>query len=133
MCLKYRLNRFVFSSSATVYGNQDSPLVEGVQLKKTNNPNGETKAMSERILSDFVAAHTEFAVSLLRNFNLIGAHISGLIGEDPLGTPNNLMPYITRVAKGELSKLCVYGNDYDTVDRTGIRDYTCGRFSERAC
>jgi len=92
-------------------------------LKKTTNPYGETKAMSERILSDVANANNNFAVSLLRYFNPIGAHESGLIGEDPNGIPNNLMPYVTKVAKGELKELSVFGDDYNTVDGTGVRDY----------
>ena len=123
LCIKYGVGKFVFSSSATVYGDQNSPLKETMELKQTTNPYGETKAMCERILSDTATAHPEFAVTLLRYFNPIGAHSSGLIGEDPKGIPNNLMPYITRVAKGQLKKLSVFGNDYDTSDGTGVRDY----------
>jgi UDP-glucose 4-epimerase len=123
MCVKYGVNKFVFSSSATVYGDQPSPLKEDMELKKTTNPYGETKAMSERILTDTSNANDGFAVSLLRYFNPVGAHESGLIGEDPNGIPNNLMPFVTKVAKGQLSKLSVFGNDYDTIDGTGVRDY----------
>lgn len=123
MCLKYGVNKFVFSSSATVYGDQRSPLREDMELKKTTNPYGETKAMSERILIDTAKANPSFAVSLLRYFNPVGAHESGLIGEDPNGIPNNLMPFVTKVAKGQLEKLSVFGDDYDTVDGTGVRDY----------
>lgn len=123
MCVKYGVNKFVFSSSATVYGDQPSPLKEDIELKKTTNPYGETKAMSERILKDTSTASPNFAVSLLRYFNPVGAHDSGLIGEDPNGIPNNLMPFVTKVAKGQLEKLNVFGNDYDTVDGTGVRDY----------
>lgn len=123
LCLKYGVNRFVFSSSATVYGDQPSPLRESMEMKRTTNPYGETKAMSERILSDIAGANPGFAVSLLRYFNPVGAHKSGLIGEDPNGIPNNLMPFVTRVAKGQLKKLSVFGDDYDTVDGTGVRDY----------
>lgn len=123
MCLKYGVGKFVFSSSATVYGEQPSPLKEDMALKKTTNPYGETKAMSERILTDTSSANPGFAVSLLRYFNPVGAHESGLIGEDPNGIPNNLMPFVTKVAKGELEKLNVFGNDYDTPDGTGVRDY----------
>lgn len=123
LCIKYGVGKFVFSSSATVYGDQNSPLKETMELKQTTNPYGETKAMCERILTDTATAHPEFAVTLLRYFNPIGAHSSGLIGEDPKGIPNNLMPYITRVAKGQLKKLSVFGNDYDTSDGTGVRDY----------
>ncbi len=123
MCVKYSVNKFVFSSSATVYGDQPSPLKEDMALKKTTNPYGETKAMSERILTDVAKANPNFSVSLLRYFNPVGAHESGLIGEAPNGIPNNLMPYITQVAKGKLKQLRVFGNDYPTVDGTGVRDY----------
>lgn len=123
MCVKYSVNKFVFSSSATVYGDQSSPLKEDMELKKTTNPYGETKAMSERILTDTANTNDGFAVSLLRYFNPVGAHESGLIGEDPNGIPNNLMPFVTKVAKGQLEKLSVFGNDYDTIDGTGVRDY----------
>lgn len=123
LCLKHHCPRFVFSSSATVYGDQPSPLDESMELKATTNPYGETKAMCERILTDTAAAYPELAVTLLRYFNPIGAHASGLIGEDPKGIPNNLMPYITRVAKGTLKQLSVFGDDYDTIDGTGVRDY----------
>jgi len=123
LCLKYGVGKFVFSSSATVYGEQPSPLREDMELQKTTNPYGETKAMSERILTDVAAANPGFGVTLLRYFNPVGAHESGLIGEDPNGIPNNLMPFVTRVAKGVLPRLSVFGDDYDTVDGTGIRDY----------
>ena len=123
MCVKHGVQKFVFSSSATVYGDQPSPLKEDMELKKTTNPYGETKAMSERILTDTSTANPNFAVSLLRYFNPVGAHESGLIGEDPNGIPNNLMPFVTKVAKGQLEKLNVFGNDYDTIDGTGVRDY----------
>ena len=123
MCIKYGVNRFVFSSSATVYGNQPSPLREDMELGKTTNPYGETKAMSERILADTAYANKGFSVSLLRYFNPVGAHESGLIGEDPNGIPNNLMPFVTRVARGQLERLSIFGNDYDTIDGTGVRDY----------
>lgn len=121
--IKYGINKFVFSSSATVYGDQPSPLKEDMELKKTTNPYGETKAMSERILTDAANANPNFAVSLLRYFNPVGAHESGLIGEDPNGIPNNLMPFVTKVAKGILPELSLFGDDYDTVDGTGVRDY----------
>lgn len=123
MCVKYGIGKFVFSSSATVYGEQPSPLKEDMELKKTTNPYGETKAMSERILTDTANANDGFSVSLLRYFNPVGAHDSGLIGENPNGMPNNLMPFVTKVAKGQLEKLSVFGNDYDTIDGTGVRDY----------
>lgn len=123
LCIEHGVERFVFSSSATVYGDQPSPLSEKMELKDRTNPYGETKAMSERILTDAASANPGFSVALLRYFNPIGAHESGLIGEDPNGIPNNLMPYVTRVAKGTLEKLSVFGNDYDTFDGTGVRDY----------
>lgn len=123
MCLKYGVNKFVFSSSATVYGENEVPFIETMELLPTTNPYGETKAMSERILTDAAKANPGFAVSLLRYFNPVGAHESGLIGESPNGIPNNLMPYVTQVAKGKLEKLRVFGNDYPTVDGTGVRDY----------
>ena len=122
-CKEYNVNKFVFSSSATVYGENKVPFVETMELLPTTNPYGETKAMSERILTDAAKANPDFSVSLLRYFNPVGAHESGLIGEDPNGIPNNLMPYVTKVAKGALEKLSVFGNDYDTVDGTGVRDY----------
>lgn len=123
LCKKYNVNKFVFSSSATVYGNNTVPFVESMDLLPTTNPYGETKAMNERILSDMAKANPSFCVTLLRYFNPIGAHESGMIGEVPNGIPNNLMPYITQVAKGKLDRLKVFGNDYDTVDGTGVRDY----------
>lgn len=122
-CIKYGVNRFVFSSSATVYGDNKVPFVETIDLLPTTNPYGETKAMSERILTDIAKANPAFSVSLLRYFNPVGAHESGLIGEAPNGIPNNLMPYVTQVAKGKLEKLRVFGNDYPTADGSGVRDY----------
>lgn len=122
-CQKYGVKRFVFSSSATVYGENEVPFVETMELLPTTNPYGETKAMSERILTDVAKSNPEFSVSLLRYFNPVGAHESGLIGEAPNGIPNNLMPYITKVAKEKLEKLRVFGNGYPTVDGTGVRDY----------
>src|SRR6056297_1225883 len=123
MCFKYNVNKFVFSSSATVYGDNESPLKEDMELLPRTNPYGETKAMSEKILKDTAKANPNFSVSLLRYFNPVGAHESGFIGEDPKGIPNNLMPYINKVAKGELEKLRIFGDDYNTVDGTGVRDY----------
>ena len=122
-CQKYGVNRFVFSSSATVYGDNKVPFVETMDLLPTTNPYGETKIMSERILTDLANATPAFSVSILRYFNPVGAHESGLIGEAPNGIPNNLMPYVTQVAKGKLEKLRVFGNNYHTVDGTGVRDY----------
>jgi len=113
----------VFSSSATVYGKPESvPIREDFPLH-TTNPYGETKLMIERILSDITVSDSDWSASVLRYFNPIGAHESGLIGEDPKGIPNNLLPYITKVAGGKLPCLSVYGNDYKTHDGTGVRDY----------
>lgn len=123
VCKNYGVNRFVFSSSATVYGDNTVPFVENMNLLPTTNPYGETKAMSERILTDIAKANPNFSVSLLRYFNPVGAHGSGLIGEAPNGIPNNLLPYVTQVAKGKLGKLRIFGNDYPTEDGTGVRDY----------
>jgi len=123
LCIKHRVNKFVFSSSATVYGDNKVPFEESMDLLPTTNPYGETKAMSERILADIAKVNPDFSVALLRYFNPVGAHESGLIGEAPNGIPNNLMPYITQVAKGKRDKLSVFGSDYPTVDGTGARDY----------
>jgi UDP-glucose 4-epimerase len=121
--IKYGVNRLVFSSSATVYGVPKSvPISEDFPLS-TTNPYGETKLMIERILKDTCTAHPDFSVCVLRYFNPIGAHSSGLIGEDPCGIPNNLLPYVARVAAGKLECLNVFGDDYDTKDGTGVRDY----------
>ncbi len=122
-CRKYGVKRFVFSSSATVYGDNRVPFVETMELRPATNPYGQTKVISERILTDVARNASDWAVALLRYFNPVGAHESGLIGEAPAGIPNNLMPYITQVAKGKLAKLYVFGNDYPTVDGTGVRDY----------
>ncbi len=120
---KHNVKRIVFSSSATVYGMAEKmPLVETMPTGCTN-PYGWTKYMNEQILRDVAVANPEWAVALLRYFNPIGAHESGLIGEDPVGIPNNLMPYITQVASGKREKLSVFGNDYATHDGTGVRDY----------
>ena len=120
---RHGVNKFVFSSSATVYGENAIPFVETMDLLPTTNPYGETKVMSERILKDVANVEPDWSVALLRYFNPIGAHESGLIGEDPQGIPNNLMPYITQVASGKRDHLRVWGNDYPTVDGSGVRDY----------
>ncbi len=118
------VKNIVFSSSATVYGDPAFvPITEECPLGNPTNPYGQTKKMLEQILSDLYVADHEWNVSLLRYFNPIGAHPSGLMGEDPNGIPNNLMPYITQVALGKLPKLGVFGDDYDTHDGTGVRDY----------
>lgn len=120
---KYNAKKIVFSSSATVYGKPKSnPISEDADLW-TTNPYGETKLMIERILADMYNADNEWSISILRYFNPIGAHRSGLIGEDPNGIPNNLLPYITQVASGKRECLSVFGNDYNTHDGTGVRDY----------
>lgn len=121
---KYGVNRFIFSSSATVYGTPTTvPLVETMPTGSPTNPYGWTKLMMEQILADTARANSEMSIVLLRYFNPIGAHKSGRIGEDPNGIPNNLMPYITQVAAGRLEKLGVFGDDYPTHDGTGVRDY----------
>ncbi len=123
MMEKHHIRRIVFSSSATVYASTCvSPLDETMALGCVN-PYGWTKFMIERILTDAAAAHPDWSVALLRYFNPIGAHESGTIGEDPVGIPNNLMPYITQVASGVRKKLSVFGDDYPTPDGTGVRDY----------
>ena len=122
--LEHDCNKFIFSSSATVYGDPEVlPITEDCKVGGTTNPYGTTKLMIERILADIHVAHPEFTAIILRYFNPIGAHKSGLIGERPNGIPNNLMPYIVRVASGELEILSVFGDDYDTPDGTGVRDY----------
>ena len=120
---KAGVKKIVFSSSATVYGSPKTvPIREDFPLH-TTNPYGSTKLMIEGILRDLYVADNEWSIALLRYFNPIGAHISGLIGEDPNGIPNNLMPYIAQVAAGKLEVLSVFGDDYDTKDGTGVRDY----------
>ena len=120
---EFNVNKMVFSSSATVYGAPKTvPITEDMPLS-TTNPYGTTKLMIEQILGDVANANKDFKVAILRYFNPIGAHESGIIGEDPNGIPNNLMPYISRVASGKLQCLSVFGNDYPTHDGTGVRDY----------
>lgn len=121
---EFNVKKLVFSSSATVYGVPDRvPLKETDPVKSATNPYGETKVMIERIITDYCAADSSMNAVLLRYFNPIGAHPSGLLGEDPNGIPNNLMPYICQVAIGKLKCLRVYGDDYPTPDGSGIRDY----------
>lgn len=120
---EFGVKKIVFSSSATVYGvATEMPLTEGMPLGAIN-PYGRTKYFIEEILRDLFVADKDWCIALLRYFNPIGAHKSGLIGEDPKGIPNNLMPYISQVAVGKLEKLHVFGDDYNTVDGTGVRDY----------
>ena len=121
---KYNVKKFIFSSSATVYGDPEVvPITEECKTGGTTNPYGTTKLFIEQILQDLYKSDNEWDIAILRYFNPIGSHESGLIGEDPQGIPNNLMPYIVRVASGELEQLSVFGNDYDTPDGTGVRDY----------
>ena len=119
---RYDVDKLVFSSSATVYGTDQAGATEDQRTSATN-PYGWTKVMQEQILSDVAAASPEMRIALLRYFNPVGAHASGTIGEDPSGIPNNLMPFIAQVAVGKREKLSVFGDDYDTPDGTGVRDY----------
>lgn len=124
LMIKYNVNNLVFSSSATVYGDPKVlPLTEDCEVGGVTNPYGRTKYMIEEILKDVAHVNPNMNIAILRYFNPIGAHPSGLIGEDPNDIPNNLMPYITQVAIGKREKLGVFGNDYNTVDGTGVRDY----------
>lgn len=121
---KYNVKKFVFSSSATVYGEPERiPLTEDCKIGGTTNPYGTTKLYIEQILRDLYHSDPTWDIAILRYFNPIGAHESGLIGEEPQGIPNNLMPYIVRVAAGILKELSIFGNDYPTPDGTGVRDY----------
>ena len=121
---KYNCKKFIFSSSATVYGEPERiPLTEDCRVGGTTNPYGTTKLFIEQILKDIYTSDNSWDICILRYFNPVGSHESGLIGEEPQGIPNNLMPYIVRVASGQLEQLSVFGNDYDTHDGTGVRDY----------
>jgi UDP-glucose 4-epimerase len=121
---KFNVKKFVFSSSATVYGNPEIiPITEECKVGGTTNPYGTTKLFIEQILKDLYNSDNTWDIAILRYFNPIGAHESGLLGEDPKGIPNNLMPYISKVAAGNLKELSVFGNDYNTPDGTGVRDY----------
>lgn len=121
---KYDCKKFIFSSSATVYGNPEKiPLTEECKVGGTTNPYGTTKLYIEQILKDLYFSDNSWDIGILRYFNPVGSHESGLIGEEPQGIPNNLMPYVVRVASGELKELSVFGNNYDTPDGTGVRDY----------
>lgn len=121
---KYGVKKFIFSSSATVYGNPEIvPITEDCKIGGTTNPYGTSKLFIEQILQDLYKSDNTWDIAILRYFNPVGAHESGLIGEEPQGIPNNLMPYIVRVASGELKELSVFGNDYNTPDGTGVRDY----------
>ena len=121
---KYNVKKFIFSSSATVYGEPERiPLTEDCKTGGTTNPYGTSKLFIEQILKDLYNSDNTWDICILRYFNPVGAHESGLIGEEPKGIPNNLMPYVARVAAGTLKELSVFGNDYDTPDGTGVRDY----------
>lgn len=121
---KYGVKKFIFSSSATVYGDPEViPITEKCKTGGTTNPYGTTKLFIEQILKDAYISDDTWDICILRYFNPVGAHQSGLIGEEPQGIPNNLMPYIVRVASGKLQELSVFGNDYNTPDGTGVRDY----------
>ena len=121
---KYEIKNIIFSSSATVYGDPGTPkYTENMERGKTTSPYGTTKAMIEKMLEDLYTSDNSWNITLLRYFNPVGAHESGLIGEEPNGIPNNLMPYIMKVASGKLEELSVFGNDYPTPDGTGVRDY----------
>lgn len=121
---KYGVKKFIFSSSATVYGDPEIiPITEDCKTGGTTNPYGSSKLFIEQILKDLYKSDNTWDIAILRYFNPVGAHKSGLIGEEPKGIPNNLMPYIARVAAGTLKELSVFGNDYDTHDGTGVRDY----------
>ena len=121
---KYGVKKFVFSSSATVYGEPERiPITEDCKTGGTTNPYGTSKLFIEQILKDIYNSDNTWDIAILRYFNPVGAHESGLIGEEPQGIPNNLMPYVARVAAGKLKELSVFGNDYDTPDGTGVRDY----------
>ncbi len=121
---KYGVKNFIFSSSATVYGEPERiPLTEDCKTGSTTNPYGTSKLYIEQILKDIYTSDPSWNICILRYFNPVGAHESGLIGEEPQGIPNNLMPYVARVALGTLKELSIYGDDYDTKDGTGVRDY----------
>ena len=121
---KYGCKKFIFSSSATVYGDPEIiPLTEECKTGGITNPYGTTKLFIEQILKDIYTSDNTWDICILRYFNPVGAHESGLIGEEPQGIPNNLMPYIVRVASGKLEKLSIFGDDYNTLDGTGVRDY----------
>lgn len=121
---EFGVRQMIFSSSATVYGDKnEAPFSEDMEAGLSTNPYGETKVMIEKILTDLYESDRSWSITMLRYFNPIGAHSSGLIGEDPSGVPNNLVPYVAQVAIGKLEQLSIYGDDYDTPDGTGVRDY----------
>ena len=123
MMKKYNVKSIIFSSSATVYGNPDNIPAKETAERSFTNPYGGTKLMSEQILEGLNVADKNISIIILRYFNPVGAHKTGLIGENPKGIPNNLMPVVLKVATGEMDKVKIFGNDYDTIDGTGVRDY----------
>ena len=123
MVKKYNVKSIIFSSSATVYGNPDNIPVKETAKRSFTNPYGGTKLMAEQILEGLNVADKNISIIILRYFNPVGAHKTGLIGENPKGIPNNLMPVVLKVATGEMDKVKIFGNDYDTIDGTGVRDY----------
>ena len=123
MIKKYNVKSIIFSSSATVYGNPDNIAAKETAKRSFINPYGGTKLMAEQILEGLNVADKNISIIILRYFNPVGAHESGIIGENPKGIPNNLMPIVLKVATGELEKVKIFGNDYDTIDGTGVRDY----------
>ena len=123
MVKKYNVKSIIFSSSATVYGNPDNIPVKETAKRSFTNPYGGTKLMAEQILEGLNVSDKNLSIIILRYFNPVGAHKTGLIGENPKGIPNNLMPIVLKVATGEMDKVKIFGNDYDTIDGTGVRDY----------
>ena len=123
MMKKYNVKSIIFSSSATVYGNPDNIPAKETAERSFTNPYGGTKLMAEQILEGLNVADKNISIIILRYFNPVGAHKTGLIGENPKGIPNNLMPVVLKVATGEMDKVKIFGNDYDTIDGTGVRDY----------
>ena len=123
MVKKYNVKSIIFSSSATVYGNPDNIPAKETAERSFTNPYGGTKLMAEQILEGLNVADKNISIIILRYFNPVGAHKTGLIGENPKGMPNNLMPVVLKVATGEMDKVKIFGNDYDTIDGTGVRDY----------
>ena len=123
MVKKYNVKSIIFSSSATVYGNPDNIPVKETVRRSFTNPYGGTKLMAEQILEGLNVSDNNLSIIILRYFNPVGAHKTGLIGENPKGIPNNLMPVVLKVATGEMDKVKIFGNDYDTIDGTGVRDY----------
>ena len=123
MMEKYNVKSIIFSSSATVYGSPENIPAKETAKRSFTNPYGGTKLMAEQILESLNISNKDISIIILRYFNPVGAHKTGLIGENPKGIPNNLMPIVLKVATGEMEKVKIFGNDYDTIDGTGVRDY----------